>query len=38
LMGVFIGEKGKEKGKQIRLVGVRVSQLSVVDEKQRRIE
>ena len=34
LMGVFIAEKGKE----IRLVGVRVSQLSVVDEKQRRIE
>jgi len=38
LMGVFIGEKGKGKGKQIRLVGVRVSHLSVVDEKQRRIE
>ncbi|NMX21156.1 DNA polymerase IV [ANME-1 cluster archaeon GoMg4] len=38
LMGVFIAEKGKEKGKKIRLVGVRVSQLSVVDEKQRRIE
>jgi len=37
LRGVFIGEKGKEKGKKIRLVGVRVSQLSVVDEKQRRI-
>jgi hypothetical protein len=37
LMGVFIGEKGKgeEKGKKIRLVGVRVSQLSMVDEKQR---
>ncbi|MHC1600534.1 MAG: DNA polymerase IV [Candidatus Methanospirareceae archaeon] len=38
LMGVFIPEKGKEKGKKIRLVGVRVSQLSVVDERQRRIE
>jgi DNA polymerase IV (DinB-like DNA polymerase) len=38
LMGVFIGEKGKEKGRQIRLVGVRVSHLGVVDEKQRRIE
>jgi len=37
LRGVFIGEKGKEKGKKIRLVGVRVSQLSVVDERQRRI-
>lgn len=37
MMGVFIGEKGKEKGKKIRLVGVRVSHLSVVDEKQRRI-
>lgn len=38
LMGVFIGEKGKERGKKIRLVGVRVSQLSVVDDKQRRID
>jgi DNA polymerase IV (DinB-like DNA polymerase) len=42
LVGVFIGEKGKGKGKvkrkQIRLVGVRVSHLSVVDKKQRRIE
>jgi len=38
LVGVFIGEKGEEKGKKIRLVGVRVSHLSVVDEKQRRIE
>jgi len=39
LMGVFTGEKGKEKEKKkkIRLVGVRVSNLSVVDEKQRRI-
>lgn len=36
LVGVFIGEKGK--GRQIRLIGVRVSHLSVVDEKQRRIE
>jgi DNA polymerase IV (DinB-like DNA polymerase) len=38
LVGVFIGEKGKGKRKQIRLIGVRVSNLSVVDEKQRRIE
>jgi len=29
--------KGKDKGKKIRLVGVRVSSLGVVDEKQRRI-
>jgi hypothetical protein len=29
--------KGKEKGKKIRLVGVRVSNLGVVDERQRRI-
>jgi len=36
LMGAFIGEKGKGKGKKIRLVGVRVSHLGVVDEKQRR--
>lgn len=35
LMGAFLGEKWKER--QIRLVGVRVSQLGVVDEKQRRI-
>ncbi len=35
LMGVFISEIGKEK--QIRLVGVRVSHLGVVDEKQRRL-
>lgn len=29
--------EGKDKGKKIRLVGVRVSNLGVVDEKQRRI-
>lgn len=35
LMGVFLSEK--EKGRQIRLVGVRASHLRSVDEKQRRI-
>jgi len=35
LMSVFVGERGKEK--KVRLVGVRVAQLGVVDEKQRRI-
>jgi len=41
LMTEFSGGKGKEKGKgkgkKIRLVGVRVSNLGVVDERQRRI-
>ena len=39
LMTEFIEGKGKEKekGKKIRLLGVRVSNLDVVDEKQRRI-
>lgn len=31
------GRKDKDKEKKIRLVGVRVSNLGVVDEKQRRI-
>ncbi|RLG32769.1 DNA polymerase IV [Methanosarcinales archaeon] len=37
LMMEFSAGKGKEKEKKIRLVGVRVSSLGVVDEKQRRI-
>jgi len=37
LVGVFIGEKGKEKGKKLRLEGVRVSHVSVVHDRQRRI-
>ncbi len=37
LMTEFSQGKGKEKEKKIRLVGVRVSNLGVVDEKQRRI-
>jgi DNA polymerase IV (DinB-like DNA polymerase) len=34
LMSVFVGEKGKEK--KVRLVGVRVAQLSAWDQRQRR--
>jgi len=37
LMTEFSQGKGKEKEKKIRLVGVRVSNLGAVDEKQRRI-
>jgi DNA polymerase IV (DinB-like DNA polymerase) len=36
LMTEFIARKEKGKEKKVRLVGVRVSQLGVVDEKQRR--
>ena len=37
LMAEFSAGKGNGKGKRIRLVGVRVSNLGVVDERQRRI-
>jgi len=37
LMAEFSAGKGNGKGKKIRLVGVRVSNLGVVDERQRRI-